>query len=81
MVPAKIMIVENERITATDLHEALTQLGYTVTATVATGADAIREAQQTAPDLVIMDIHIQGEMDGIEAAQTIRRRFDIPSCI
>lgn len=79
MAPAKIMIVENERITATDLHDALTQMGYIVTATVATGADAIREAERALPDLVIMDIHIQGEMDGIEAARAIRRRFDIPS--
>jgi PAS domain S-box-containing protein len=72
------MIVEDERITAEDIHEILTHLGYTVTAMVSSGADAIREAERTRPDLVMMDIRIKGDMDGIEAAREIRERFDIP---
>jgi PAS domain S-box-containing protein len=79
MTPVKIMIVEDERITAADLEDTIAQLGYTVTATVSSGADAIREAGQNPPDLVIMDIHIAGEVDGVEAAKRIRRQFDIPA--
>ncbi len=78
MTPARIMIVEDERITAEDIHDILTHLGYTVTALVSSGMDAIREAGHTNPDLVLMDIRIKGDMDGIEAAREIRERFDIP---
>ncbi|MDP8979125.1 MAG: sigma 54-interacting transcriptional regulator [Acidobacteriota bacterium] len=78
MRPARIMIVEDERITAEDIHDILTHLGYTVTAMVSTGAGAIFEAERSRPDLVMMDIRIQGDMDGIQAAREIRDRFDIP---
>jgi two-component system response regulator AtoC len=78
MTQGRIMIVEDERITAEDIHDILTHLGYAVTALVSSGADAIREAERTKPDLVLMDIRIKGEMDGIEAAREIRERFDIP---
>src|SRR5436190_12853287 len=78
MSQARIMIVEDERITAEDIHDILTHLGYVVTAIVSTGADAIREAARTRPDLVMMDIRIKGEMDGIETARDIREQFDIP---
>jgi len=73
------MIVEDERITAEDIHDILTHLGYAVTAVVSSGADAIREAERTKPDLVLMDIRIKGDMDGIEAAREIRERFGIPA--
>ena len=79
MTQGRIMIVEDERITAEDIHDILTHLGYTVTALVSSGADAIREAERTSPDLVLMDIRIKGDMDGIEAAREIRERFDIPA--
>jgi PAS domain S-box-containing protein len=79
MTPARIMIVEDERITAEDLQDILRNLGYSVTAVVSTGADAIREAERTSPDLVMMDIRIKGDMDGVEAARLIRQRFDIPA--
>jgi PAS domain S-box-containing protein len=79
MTPARIMIVEDERITAEDLQDILQHLGYSVTAVVSTGADAIREAELTSPDLVMMDIRIKGDMDGVEAARVIRQRFDIPA--
>jgi two-component system, NtrC family, response regulator AtoC len=75
----RIMIVEDERITAEDIQEILTHLGYIVTAVVSTGADAIREAERTRPDLVMMDIRIKGDIDGIETAREIRERFDIPA--
>lgn len=79
MKPANIMIVEDEQITAADLQDTLAQLGYTVTATVSTGADAVREAAKNPPDLVIMDINIKGDLDGVEAAKQIRQQLGIPA--
>jgi PAS domain S-box-containing protein len=76
---ARIMIVEDERITAEDIHDILSHLGYEVTAVVSSGEEAIRQAEQTKPDLVMMDIRIKGEMDGVEAAREIRERFGIPA--
>jgi PAS domain S-box-containing protein len=75
---AKILIVEDERITAEDLRDILTDLGYTVAASVSSGADAIAKAEQTSPDLALMDIRIKGEMDGTETARVLRERFNIP---
>ncbi len=78
MVTARIMIVEDEQITAADLEATLGDLGYSVTSLVSSGKSAISEAAKTHPDLVLMDIRLRGEMDGIEAARQIRERFDIP---
>src|SRR5580698_11468584 len=75
---ARILIVEDERITAEDLQETLTDLGYEVTASVSSGADAISQAQENTPDLALMDVCIQGEMDGTETARVLRERFNIP---
>ncbi len=74
----RILIVEDERITAEDLAEILKGLNYQVTAVVSSGAEAIREAEENPPDLVLMDIRIKGEMDGAETARILRERFDIP---
>jgi CheY-like chemotaxis protein len=79
MTPTRILIVEDESITAEYLQTVLTDLGYSVTAIVSKGLDAIAEAERNKPDLVLMDIRIKGKMDGIEAAGIIRHRFDIPS--
>ena len=75
---ARILIVEDERITAEDLRDILTDLGYTVTASVSSGADAIARAEETRPDLALMDIRIKGEMDGTATARVLRERFNIP---
>jgi len=75
---ARLLIVEDERIVALDLANELRDLGYTVAAMVATGEDAIRKAAELAPDLVLMDIHLAGEMDGIAAAATIIEHVDVP---
>src|SRR2546427_140217 len=77
-MPARILIVEDERITAENLRNILTELGYVVTGVLSTGADAIGCTSDDAPDLVLMDIKINGEMDGAEAAQILRKRFNIP---
>jgi PAS domain S-box-containing protein len=75
---ARILIVEDERIAAEDLRDILNNLGYDVTAVVSSGADAIAQAEAEAPDIALMDIHIQGQMDGTEAALVLRKRFNIP---
>jgi PAS domain S-box-containing protein len=75
---ARILIVEDEQIVAEDLRTILTDLGYSVTATVSSAADAIAQAEANPPDLALMDIHIQGEMDGTAVALVLRQRFNIP---
>lgn len=75
---ARILIVEDERVTAEDISEILTELGYQVTAAVATGAEAIEQAETNPPDIALMDIHIQGDIDGAQTALVLRRRFNIP---
>src|SRR5579863_2797964 len=75
---ARIIIVEDERVTAEDLSDILTDVGYRVTAAVSSGADAIAQAEANPPDIVLMDIHIQGDMDGTQVALVLRERFNIP---
>ena len=78
MAKARILVVEDETIVALDLETFLEQLGYTVTATVHSGEGAINKVAETHPDLVLMDIRLQGDMDGVEAARLIRTRFSVP---
>jgi two-component system cell cycle sensor histidine kinase/response regulator CckA len=73
-----ILIVEDEAVIALDVRATLGRLGYTVSAAVATGPDAIAHVESSRPNLVLMDIHLRGEMDGVEAARTIRDRFGVP---
>ncbi len=74
----KILIVEDESIIAYDLMSSLQQMGYDVTAIVADGEEALREAGESPPDLILMDIILSGDMDGIEASREIHKRWDIP---
>ena len=78
MEKASILIVEDEAIIAMELESQLQSLGYEVTSIVNTGEKAIENAEADKPDLMLMDIRIKGEMDGIEAAEVIRNRFGIP---
>ena len=75
---ARILVVEDERIVARSLRKQLTTLGYEVIATVPSGDEAIRQAGKHRPDLVLMDINLEGPMDGVEAAATIRQQFRLP---
>lgn len=75
---ARILVVEDERVVAWHLQEALRELGHTVLASVASAGEAIRTAAATLPDLVLMDIRLKGELDGIAAAEHIRDHLDIP---
>lgn len=78
MTKTKILIVEDESIVAIDIQDSLTHLGYDVPHIVDTGTEAIQMAQAFIPDLVLMDIHLKGEMDGIEAAEYIYHQLNIP---
>ena len=78
MNQTNILVVEDESIVALDLENGLRSLGYSVPALASSGEEAIQKAAETRPDLVLMDIQLKGDMDGIEAAGGIRARFDIP---
>src|SRR6202023_299271 len=77
-MPARILIVEDEQITAEDLRDILSELGYTVTDVVSSGAAAVARAEKNPPDMALMDIRIKGKMDGTETARILRERFNIP---
>ena len=78
MSGARILIVEDERIVQLDLQQRLKRMGHTVVAATATGEDAVAKAAECMPDVVIMDVHLQGSMDGIEAARRIRANHGTP---
>ncbi len=78
MSNAKILIVEDEGIEALDLQRRLVGLGYPCPEMAASGAEAVAKAAQMSPDLVLMDIMLPGQIDGVTAAGQIRARFDIP---
>ena len=78
MPDARILVVEDERIVALHLQVMLQGLGYEVVANVANGEQALQTIEQTVPDLVLMDVHIEGEIDGIETAARIPASYHIP---
>ncbi len=78
MSDAKILIVEDEGISALDIQQRLISLGYTASDIVSSGEEAVKKAEETSPDLVLMDIMLPGEIDGVIAAEQIRASFDIP---
>jgi len=78
MATGKILVVEDEYIVAESLNDLLESLGYTVVGLVASGEDAIQKAAETHPDIVLMDIMLEGKMDGIEAEDHIRTHENIP---
>jgi 1,2-diacylglycerol 3-beta-glucosyltransferase len=74
----RILIVEDEMITAMDEQQCLESLGYEVIGIVSSGEEAIKLTEKERPDLVLMDITLEGEMDGVQAAWKIRDAFNIP---
>ncbi|GMV82292.1 MAG: hypothetical protein AMXMBFR7_34760 [Planctomycetota bacterium] len=78
MTHAKVMVVEDEAIISMDLQNRLRKLGYAVAGTAARGEDVLPRARACGPDLVLMDIMLGGEMDGIEAASRVRGELDLP---
>ena len=78
MAKIQILIVEDDGIIAKDIQNTLEGLGYAVAAITSNAEGAIEKAAETQPDLVLMDIMLEGDMDGVEAAEQIRDRFGIP---
>ncbi|MEA1984523.1 MAG: response regulator [Euryarchaeota archaeon] len=78
MKDTTILVVEDEAIVAMSIKKALEKDGYSVSSIATSGEEAIKKADLLYPDLVLMDILLKGDMDGIEAAGTIREKFDIP---
>jgi PAS domain S-box-containing protein len=75
---SSVMIVEDERLVARDIADSLTRMGYDVTGTVASAEECLEVARSRRPDLVLMDIHLEGDVDGISTAQRLRDDYDIP---
>ncbi len=76
--PARIMIVEDESIVAFNLQQRLSQLGYDVPHVAVSGQQSLDMISRSQPDLVLMDIHIEGEMDGIDVASRLNRDNPVP---
>ena len=75
MAGERILVVEDEAIVAQDLRASIERMGYTVVGTAVDGTTAIAMAMHDRPDLVVMDVGLEGELDGIEAAETILHRL------
>jgi diguanylate cyclase (GGDEF)-like protein/PAS domain S-box-containing protein len=78
MTAAKILIVEDEGIIAKSLKVVLEEFGYEISSITASGEEAIKKVKKDKPDLVLMDIMLKGDIDGIEAAKKIKSDFNIP---
>lgn len=75
---ARVLVVEDEKIIAKDIEATLKRIGHESVGSVSRGEEAIAFAEKQSPDLILMDITLKGEMDGIEAAKIINDRFNIP---
>jgi len=78
MLKINVLVVEDESIVSKDIQHSLAKLGYQVVGASATGEKAIELAASEQPDIVLMDIMLKGKMNGIEAAETIRKELNIP---
>ena len=78
MDKARILVVEDEAIVAMDIADTLRRLGHEVTDAVPSGERAIASVKENRPDLIFMDIGLEGEMDGIQTAEQIRSQYSIP---
>ena len=76
--PQKILIVEDELIIAMMIQKMVQGMGHEVIDIVTTGEEAVERAKSSNPDLILMDIRLQGEMDGIDAMSEIKRTMEIP---
>jgi DNA-binding LytR/AlgR family response regulator len=76
--PIKIFIVEDEMIIAANISLQLTNLGYEVTGIVPRGEEALLHIQENKPDIVLLDINLKGNIDGIETAELIQKEHSIP---
>src|SRR5205085_7373002 len=74
----KILVVEDESIVAEDIRNTLQNLGYEVAGIVSSGKEAIAKAESLRPNLILMDIVLKGNLDGVETAELIRNRLNLP---
>jgi len=79
MIQTEILIVEDESIVALDISNRLEKMGYSVLGIATSGPEAVEKALETEPNLILMDIKLRGEMDGVEAVQEIQTQLDIPA--
>ena len=75
--PARILIVEDEMIIAANLSLQLTNLGYEVCGIIPRGEEALLNIRENPPDIILMDIQLKGEMDGIEVIRSMQREVNI----
>ena len=75
---ARILVVEDERIVAKDITSSLERLGYAVAGIASSGEEAVQMVEGSVPDLILMDVVLKGNVDGIDAAERIRQQFDVP---
>lgn len=78
LIDLKVMVVEDEFIIALDIKDVVRGFGYNVVAVATSGNDAVEKASKFKPELVLMDIMLKGKIDGVEAAEIIRQKLDIP---
>jgi len=78
MPKSRILVVEDEILVREDIEDCLASLGHEVVSVASTGAEALRKIPTARPDLVLMDIRLKGDMDGVEAARQIRTNFRLP---
>lgn len=74
----KILIVEDDRMLCTIFNMFINELGYELLDFAANGKDALNLIEKEKPDVVLMDIHLEGDMDGIETSRKIKKNYDIP---
>lgn len=75
---AKVLVVEDENTIALGIKRRLEKLGYIVPDIISTGEEAIQRVNEVKPDLILMDIMLKGDMDGVEAAGKIHSIYDVP---
>jgi PAS domain S-box-containing protein/putative nucleotidyltransferase with HDIG domain len=78
MEKTKILVVEDESIVARDIHNMLLGLGYEVTGVISSAQESVEKAEETSPHLVLMDIMLNGELTGVDAADMIHSQYNIP---
>lgn len=74
----RIIIVEDERVVALDLQNRLVSLGHNVVGNVSCGNELLKQIDQTRPDIILMDIKIGGDLDGIELAEVVHNQYGLP---
>ncbi|MBN2049499.1 MAG: response regulator [Spirochaetales bacterium] len=78
MDSSRVLIVEDENIVALDIRRNVRKAGYETVDIVSSGEEALARFEELNPDLVLMDIHLQGAMDGLQAARAVRKKYGVP---